>query len=87
MILEILVVALGLGVLLADLWTPAAQKAKLGAILPRSRCGIDFRFGASRWWRLHGTGGRTATPPMYVMDGLAIFFKQVLSAGGALWCC
>src|SRR5438128_1133172 len=71
---EWLVIALGLGVLLADLWLPISAKRKLGyaaaigvgAILIYS-C-LAFRVGADEVQ--HAFGG------MYSLDGLALFFKR-----------
>jgi NADH-quinone oxidoreductase subunit N len=71
---EWLVIALGLGVLLVDLWLPLSGKRKLGyvaaigvgAILIYS-C-LAFRVGAEEV--RHAFGG------MYALDGLALFFKR-----------
>lgn len=72
MILEIGVIALGLVLLLADLWTPAAQKRMLG-------------YGAALWLGFLLLGSYLmvdASHPtqlfggMFVMDELALFFKR-----------
>src|SRR5687767_7366226 len=72
LILEIAVLALGMAVLLIDLWTPAERKrllgygaaAGLGIILIYS----FIRFGDAET--------ATAFGGMYVLDGLALFFKR-----------
>src|SRR6267154_1905828 len=68
-ILEIAVVVLGLGILLADLWTPTEQKRKLGyfaaAILGLILLGS---------FAPHAPG--SAFNNMYVLDDLALFFKR-----------
>jgi len=70
--LEAAVVALGLLVLLVDLWTPTVeQKRKLGWF---AAVGLGFillgSFKFSSDTALHAFGS------MYVMDGLALFFKR-----------
>lgn len=69
--LEILVVAAGLGLLLLDLWTPGEQKRKLGYVAAGAVGLIlfaSFGFGGDEpQFAFHG---------MYVMDGLALFFKR-----------
>jgi NADH-quinone oxidoreductase subunit N len=80
LILEIAVLALGMAVLLIDLWTPAERKrllgygaaAGLGVILIYSF--IKFRGG--------DTG--TAFAGMYVFDSLALFFKRFFLTAGIL---
>src|ERR1700722_7564420 len=69
-ILEIAVVVLGLGILLADLWTPAQEKRKLGclaAIILGLILVGSFKLGAPN--PQYAFGG------MYVLGGLALFFK------------
>jgi NADH-quinone oxidoreductase subunit N len=72
--LEIGVVLLGLGVLLADLWTPAEQKRLLGY-------GAAVALGVI--WCLSCSALFSTTPPQhafgqsYVLDGLAMFFKRL----------
>ena len=71
---EWLVIALGLGVLLADLWLPAPAKRKLGyvaalgvgAILLYSLLAVSIGPGDIQY-AFHQT---------YVLDGLALFFKR-----------
>ena len=71
-ILEIAVVALGLGILLADLWTPAlAHKRKLGYV---AAIGLGLILIGS--FKLGGHGSQTAFHNMYVLDDLALFFKR-----------
>src|SRR5579859_7981698 len=70
---EWLVIALGLGLLLVDLWTPLSAKWKLGyvaaaglgAILIYSL--VSFRIGGEVLY---------AFDQMYALDGLALFFKR-----------
>ena len=69
LILEIAVVVLGLGLLLADLWTPVAKSATW-VTWPRSgwgHPGLEFHAGRRITNRV---------PGMYLMDGLALFFKR-----------
>ena len=70
-ILEIAVVILGLGILLADLWTPAPEKRKLG-YLAAIALGVilicSFKLGAPN--TQYAFGG------MYALDDLALFFKR-----------
>ena len=80
-ILEIAVVVLGLGILLADLWTPAAEKRKLG-YLAAIVLGLillgSFKLGAPD--PQYAFGG------MYVLDDLALFFKRFfLSPRSLCW--
>src|SRR5580698_3025639 len=71
LILEIAVVILGLGILLADLWTPAEEKRKLG-YLAAIFLGLillgSFKLGAPN--PQYAFGG------MYAQDDLALFFKR-----------
>ena len=71
---EWLVIALGLGLLLADLWLPGAAKRKLGyaaaiglgAILLYSLLAFRVAPGETQY----------AFGKMYALDGLALFFKR-----------
>ena len=70
-ILEIAVVFTGLVILLADLWTPAKEKRKLGWLAAAALALIlaySFRF--------HGSPPQYAFHGMYVFDDLALFFKR-----------
>ena len=72
LILEIAVVALGLGVLLADLWMPAVeQKRKLGYL---AAIGLVIILAGS--FKLNGHDASGAFSNMYVLDDLALFFKR-----------
>ncbi len=71
LILEVAVIALGLGVLLADLWTPASQKWKLGYV---AAAGLGIILVCSL--QLHGKPDALAFGNMYVFDPLALFFKR-----------
>jgi NADH-quinone oxidoreductase subunit N len=76
---EILVLLLGLGVLLADLWLPTAHRRKLGyaaalglgAILLYSLFAVKIAPGEAQY----AFGPDTVHGP-YVLDGLALFFKR-----------
>jgi NADH-quinone oxidoreductase subunit N len=71
-ILEAAVVALGLGILLADLWTPSPeQKRKLGWL---AAIGLGLILVGS--FKFGGTDPQFAFGQMYVMDDLALFFKR-----------
>src|SRR5579863_8169112 len=70
-ILEMAVVALGLAILLADLWLPAAERRKLGCF---AAVGLGFVLLGSFY--LHGGADQTAFNGMYVLDDLALFFKR-----------
>src|SRR5678816_2590695 len=73
MSLELCVVALGLVLLLADLWLPAERKRLLGYA---AAAGLGFLLLVS----LTGWGNCTiegsAFGAMYVQDGLSLFFKR-----------
>lgn len=71
MSLEIAVVLLGIGLLLVDLWTPAEHKRKLGYVAA-GVLGLIF-LGSLK---LNATEVHYAFNGMYVLDGLAVFFKQ-----------
>jgi NADH-quinone oxidoreductase subunit N len=70
-ILEIAVLILGLGILLADLWTPPADKRKLGWL-----AAVVLGLILAGSFKLHGDAAQTAFNGMYVLDGLALFFKR-----------
>lgn len=72
-ILEIAVVALGLGLLLLDLWTPADMKRKLGYAAAVT-LGFVLAFSFSTFIDTGTTA--TAFNGMYVQDSLALFFKR-----------
>jgi NADH-quinone oxidoreductase subunit N len=69
--LEIAVVLLGLGLLLLDLWTPAAHKRKLGYVAALAVLGV-FAYT----FRLDAFEAKLAFNNSYVFDGLALFFKR-----------
>src|ERR1051326_2101780 len=72
-ILEMAVVALGLGLLLLDLWTPAGTKRQLG-YGAAAALGFVLLFSFSRFIDPGATV--TAFKGMYVQDALALFFKR-----------
>src|SRR5437773_3842237 len=72
-ILEMAVVALGLGLLLLDLWTPLGMKRQLG-YAAAAALGFVLLFSFSSFIDAGVTV--TAFKGMYVQDGLALFFKR-----------
>jgi NADH-quinone oxidoreductase subunit N len=70
-ILEVAVVVLGLGILLADLWTPKELKPKLGYIAAAILALILL---ASLFMDASQT--QHAFLGMYILDGFALFFKR-----------
>src|SRR6266700_7544783 len=72
-ILEMAVVALGLGLLLLDLWTPSGMKRQLG-YAAAAALGFVRLFSFSGFIDAGVTV--TAFKGMYVQDGLALFFKR-----------
>src|SRR5438876_5235934 len=72
-ILEMAVVALGLGLLLLDLWTPLGMKRQLG-YAAAAALGFVLLFSFSSFI---DTGATVAAfKEMYVQDALALFFKR-----------
>jgi NADH-quinone oxidoreductase subunit N len=80
---EMAVVILAIGILLGDLWTPPAQKRVLGyaAVFGLILIFI-FNFWTQRNVLAFAAGNVSGVPPqyafgtMFVLDGLALFFKQ-----------
>ncbi|MBM3838868.1 MAG: NADH-quinone oxidoreductase subunit N [Verrucomicrobia bacterium] len=70
-ILEIAVIAAGLAILLADLWTPASQKRSLG-YAAAAAVGLIFLGSLI----MDAGAPQYAFNKMFVMDGLALFFKR-----------
>jgi len=73
MTLEVCVVALGLVLLLADLWLPAERKRLLG-YAAAAGLGLLLLGSLSGWGSCSAEG--TAFNGMFVQDGLAVFFKR-----------
>jgi NADH-quinone oxidoreductase subunit N len=73
MSLEIAVVALGLAVLLADLWLPAARRRALG-YAAAAALGLLLLASFGHGCLFNPTGSTAGG--MFVADGLAIFFKR-----------
>jgi NADH-quinone oxidoreductase subunit N len=71
---EMLVLALGLGLLLADLWLPAEARRKLGLVAALGVAGVLLY--SLLWVKLGPTDVCPAFNNMYVLDGLALFFKR-----------
>lgn len=71
---EWLVIALGLGLLLADLWLPRTAKPKLGYIAAAGVGAILIYSTVA--FRLGGGQVRYAFEQMYALDGFALFFKR-----------
>src|SRR5262245_40770967 len=79
--LEGCVLALGLVVLLEDLWLPAERKRLLGCA---AAIGLGLLLAASfSGWGSCSVQG-TAFGGMFVQDGLAIFFKRFFLAAAIL---
>lgn len=74
LILEILVVALGLGLLLFDLWAPREIKKQLGYV---AAAGLGLVLVLSFSGQVDTGQTQTAFQGMYVQDSLALFFKRV----------
>src|SRR5262245_7195043 len=72
-ILEMAVIALGLGLLMLDLWTPPALKRQLG-YAAAAALGFVLLFSFSNFIDAGVTV--TAFKGMYVQDELALFFKR-----------
>ena len=72
MILEMAVLVLGLGVLLLDLWTPPERKRFLGY---GAAAGLLFILIFS-FVKFSAADTQAAFGGMYVIDGLALFFKR-----------
>jgi len=72
--LEIAVVVVGLGLLLAGLWIPGKTKRRLGYV---GAIAIGLVFLASYSRLVDGDSAVTAFNGMYVQDGLALFFKRL----------
>src|SRR5256885_6805949 len=69
--LEIAVVALGLGMLLLDLWTPAERKRDLGYV---AAMGLVLILAFSL--QMDGAVSLSAFGGAYRLDGLALYFKR-----------
>lgn len=69
--LELAVVLTGLGVLLADLWLPAARRPGLGRLTAGA---LGLILLASFW--VEAEPARVAFDGMYRLDALALFFKR-----------
>lgn len=69
--LELAVVLTGLGVLLADLWLPAARRPGLGRL---TAWALGLILLASFW--VEAEPARVAFDGMYRLDALALFFKR-----------
>lgn len=70
-ILELGVVGLGLGILLADLWLPPERERRLGYV---AAAGLAVLLAAS--FSLQPAEPVSAFGGMYVLDALALFFKR-----------
>jgi NADH-quinone oxidoreductase subunit N len=73
--LEIAVVALGLAVLLLDLWAPESLRPRLGYA---AALGLGFILLFSFTPLASPTGTDSAFGGMFVQDGLALFFKRLV---------
>jgi len=79
--LELAVLALGLGLVLLDLWTPPAMKRSLG-YAAAAAIGVIFVFSFSPYFTAEAT--RHAFGTSYVMDGLALYFKRFFLVAAGL---
>ncbi|HEY1173440.1 MAG TPA: NADH-quinone oxidoreductase subunit N [Verrucomicrobiae bacterium] len=79
--LEIAVAVIGLLILLADLWVPAASKVKLGYIAASLLFLVLF---SSFTDLVEGDGVRYAFGGMYVQDQLALYFKRFFIAAAII---
>lgn len=68
------VVALGLGLLLADLWLPPEAARKLGYVAAAGVAAVLLY--SLLWVKLAPEEAQYAFGKMYVLDGLALFFKR-----------
>ncbi|HTL58066.1 MAG TPA: NADH-quinone oxidoreductase subunit N [Candidatus Limnocylindrales bacterium] len=79
---EGLVIALGLALLLADLWVPVSFRRKLGYL---AAAGLGAILVYSALFVSLGPGEvRYACNGMYALDGLALYFKRFFLAAGIL---
>lgn len=81
MSLEISVVALGLVVLLADLWLPVQRKRALGYF---AAAALGLLFLNSFTGNCSCASVGEAFGGMFIQDGLAVFFKRLFLLAGAL---
>ena len=79
--LEFCVVALGLVILLADLWLPAERKRALGYA---AAAGLILLLAVSFSGFGHCSELGTAFGGMFVQDALSLFFKRFFLAAGAI---
>jgi len=77
--LEMAVLIAGLVVLLLDLWLPAARRRCLGYGAAVALLGVLILS-----FTLDKAGGAEAFGGLYVLDGLALFFKRLFLLGGAM---
>lgn len=83
-VVEILVALLGLGVLMADLWIPAAYRRHLGWGAAAGLAAIFLVGLKDAAEVLYAFGSPGATTGMYVQDSLGVFFKQFFLLAGIL---
>ena len=79
---EWLVIGLGLVILLADLWLPAAARHKLGCAAAAG-LGVVLVYSFLAF-RLPAGGVGYAFSDVYVLDGLALFFKRLFLVAAIL---
>ena len=78
-ILELAVILLGMAVMLVDLWLPAPYRRNLGYT---AAAGVALILAAS--FLISPSGVEYAFGKMYVMDGLALFFKRFFLLAGVI---
>jgi NADH-quinone oxidoreductase subunit N len=84
LLVEMLVAALGLGVLLADLWLPVEHRRKLGYAAAAGLLVVFFlglTDAADAAYAFVAPGAKTG---MFVSDSLAVFFKEFFLLAGIL---
>jgi NADH-quinone oxidoreductase subunit N len=69
--LELAVVLIGSGILLVDLWLPAGRKQHIGHVAAAALALVFVGY-----FFLKSTGAQYAFNQMYVLDGMALFFKR-----------
>src|SRR3954468_21582081 len=72
---ELLVLALGLGLLLVDLWLPSPAKRKLGYVAAAG-VGLILLYSFFAVKMPSGSNVQYAFGKMYALDGLSLFFKR-----------
>src|SRR6058998_3625346 len=80
---ELLVVGLGLGILLVDLWLPPSERKKLGYVAAAG-LGLILLYSLFAVRLPEHEPVQYAFGRMYALDGLALFFKRFFLLGALL---